>query len=32
MIGGEGLRREEELRRKIDRNKPMGGLTLEEAR
>lgn len=32
MIGGEGLRREEELRRKIDRSKPLGGLTLEEAR
>lgn len=25
MIGGEGLRREEELRRKIDRSKPLGG-------
>lgn len=32
MIGGEGLRREEELRRKIDRSRPLGGLTLEEAR
>lgn len=32
MIGGEGLQREEELRRKIDRSKPLGGLTLEEAR
>lgn len=32
MIGGEGLRREEELRRKIDRSKPLGGLTLKEAR
>lgn len=32
MLGGEGLRREEELRRKIDRSKPLGGLTLEEAR
>lgn len=32
MIGGEGLRREEELRRKIDRSKPLGGLTPEEAR
>lgn len=32
MIGGEGLRREEELRRNIDRSKPLGGLTLEEAR
>lgn len=32
MIGGEGLRREEELRRRIDRSRPLGGLTLEEAR
>lgn len=32
MIGGESLQREEELRRKIDRSKPLGGLTLEEAR
>lgn len=32
MIGGEGLQREEVLRRKLDRSKPLGGLTLEEAR
>lgn len=32
MIGGEGLQREQELRRKLDRSKPLGGLTLEEAR
>lgn len=32
MVGGEGLRREEELRRRIDHSKPLGGLTLEEAR
>lgn len=32
MIGGEGLQREEELRRKLDRSKPLAGLTLEEAR
>lgn len=32
MIGGEGLQRQEELRRKLDRSKPLGGLTLEEAR
>lgn len=32
MIGGENLRREDELRRKIDRSRPLGGLTLEEAR
>ena len=25
MVGGEGLRREEELRRRIDRSKPLGG-------
>lgn len=32
MIGGEGFQREQELRRKLDRSKPLGGLTLEEAR
>lgn len=32
MIGGEGMQRWEELRRKIDRSMPLGGLTLEEAR
>ncbi len=32
MIGGEGLQREQELRGKLDRSKPLGGLTLEEAR
>lgn len=32
MIGGEGLQREQELRHKLDRSKPLGGLTLEEAR
>ena len=32
MIGGEGLQRQEELRSRIDRSKPLGGLTKEEAR
>lgn len=32
MIGGEGMQRWEELRCKIDRSMPLGGLTLEEAR
>lgn len=32
MIGGEGLQRQEELQRKLDRSKPLAGLTLEEAR
>ena len=32
MIGGEGLQRQEELRSRIDRSKPLDGLTQEEAR
>lgn len=31
MIGGEGLQRQEELRSRIDRSKPLDGLTQEEA-